>query len=185
MQGTRVASRYAKSFIDLTIEQGVMEQAYADMKTILEVCKANPDFVIFLKSPVIKTDKKEEVLKQVFSGKLNKVTDAYIQLINSKKREMYLPEIAAEFINQYKENKKILTAVITTASGLDDIIRAQISQIVKGSGNNEVVLEEKINKDIIGGFIIRVGDKQMDASILRKLNNLRRNFAENPYIKEF
>ena len=106
MQGTRAASRYAKSFIDLTIEQGVMEQAYADMKTILEVCKSNPDFVIFLKSPVIKTDKKQEVLKQIFSGKLSKATDAYIQLITSKKREIYLQEIAAEFINQYKENKK-------------------------------------------------------------------------------
>jgi F-type H+-transporting ATPase subunit delta len=98
---------------------------------------------------------------------------------------MYLAEIAEEFINQYKENKKILTAVITTANGLDDILRAEVTKIVKGSGSNEVVLEEKVNKDIIGGFIIRVGDKQVDASILRKLNNLRRSFAENPYIKEF
>ena len=184
MQGTRVASRYAKSFIDLTIEQGMMEQAYADMKTILEVCKSNSDFVIFLKSPVIKTDKKQEVLKQIFSGKLNKVTDAYIQLITGKKREIYLEEIADEFINQYKENKKILTAIITTANGLDDIIRRQVMEMVKGSGNSEVVLQEKINKDIIGGFIIRIGDKQVDASVSRKLNNLRRNFAENPYIKE-
>lgn len=185
MQGTRVASRYAKSFIDLTIEQGALEQAFADMKTILEVCNSNHDFVTFLKSPVIKTDNKQEVLKQVFSGKLNKVTDAYMHLITNKKREMYLPEIAAEFVNQYKTYKKILTAVITTASGLDDTLRSKISEIVKGEGNSEVVLEEKINKDIIGGFIIRVGDKQMDASIQRKLNNLRRNFAENPYIKEF
>ena len=184
MQGTRVASRYAKSFIDLTVEQGLMEQAYADMKTILDVCKSNPDFVIFLKSPVINTDKKQEVLKQIFAGKLNKITDAYIHLITSKKREIYLEEIAAEFVEQYKANKKILTAVITTASGLDDIIRQQVMAIVKGGGNNEVVLEEKINKDILGGYIIRVGDKQIDASISRKLNNLRRNFAENPYIKE-
>ncbi len=185
MQGTRVASRYAKSFIDLTIEQGSMEQAYADMKTILEVCKSNPDFVTFLKSPVVKTDTKQEVLKQIFDGKLNKITSAYLQLITGKKREIYLREIATEFVNQYKENKKILTAVITTANGLDDILRAQIIDIVKGKGNNEVVLQEIVNKDIIGGLIIRVGDKQMDASISRKLNNLKRGFAENPYIKEF
>lgn len=184
MQGTRVAARYAKSFIDLTTQQGVFEQAYTDMKYILEVCKSSHDFAIFLKSPIIKTDKKQAVLKEVFGGKLNKVTDSYIQLITAKRREIYLAEIASEFINQYKEKKKILTAVITTASGLDDVIRKQVMDIVKGTGNNEVVLEEKINKDIIGGFIVRVGDKQVDASILNKLNNLKRTFTENPYIKK-
>lgn len=184
MEGTRVAARYAKSFIDLTAQQGVLEQAFADMKYILEVCKSNHDFVIFLKSPIIKTDKKQAVLKEVFGGKLNKVTDSYVQLITAKRREIYLAEIAYEFINQYKEKKKILTAVITTASGLDDVIRKQVMDIVKGSGNSEVVLEEKINKDIIGGFIVRVGDKQVDASILNKLNNLKRTFTENPYIKK-
>ena len=184
MQGTRVASRYAKSFIDLTTEQGVLEQAYNDMKSILAICESNHDFVNFLKSPLIKTDKKQAVLKQIFDGKLNKVTDAYIQLITSKKREIYLAEIAAEFVNQYKEKKKILTAVITTAKGIDDVIRKEIMEIVKGTGNSEVVLQEKINKDIIGGFILRIGDKQVDASISRKLNNLKRSFKENPFIKE-
>jgi len=184
MQGTRVASRYAKSFIDLTTEQGVLEEAFGDMKSILTLCESNHDFVNFLKSPLIKTDKKQTVLKQIFEGKLNKVTDAYIQLITSKKREIYLPEIAAEFVNQYKEKKKILTAVITTAKGIDDVIRKEIMEIVKGTGNSDVVLQEKINENIIGGFILRVGDKQIDASIARKLNNLKRSFKENPYIKE-
>jgi F-type H+-transporting ATPase subunit delta len=184
MEGTRVAARYAKSFIDLTIQQGVLEQAYADMQYVLEVCKSNREFAIFLKSPIVKTDKKQAVLKEVFSGKLNKVTDSYIHLITDKKREIYLAEIASEFVNQYKEKKKILTAVITTAAGLDDVIRKQVMEIVKGSGNSEVVLEEKINKDIIGGFIVRVGDKQVDASILNKLNSLKRSFTENPFIKK-
>ncbi len=185
MQGTRVASRYAKSFIDLTIELGVLEQACVDMKYISEVCKSNHDFVIFLKSPIIKTDKKLAVLKEVFAGKLNKVTDNYVQLITNKKREIYLDEIAVEFVNQYKEKKKILTAVVTSATGIDDTIRKKVMEIVKGVSTSEVVLEEKIDKNIIGGFIIRVGDKQIDASIARKLNNLKRSFKENPFIKEF
>ena len=66
MQGTRVAARYAKSFIDLTTEQGVLEQAYGDMKIILSVCESNHDFVSFLKSPLINTDKKQAVLKEIF-----------------------------------------------------------------------------------------------------------------------
>jgi F-type H+-transporting ATPase subunit delta len=185
MQGTRVASRYAKSFIDLTIEQGVLEQAYTDMKFISDVCKSNHDFVSFLKSPIINTDKKQAVLKEVFSGKLNKVTDTYVMLIADKKRELYLPEIATEFVNQYKLKKQILTAVITSANGIDADIRKKVMELVKGVSSSEVVLEEKINKDLIGGFIIRVGDKQVDASIARKLSNLKRGFGENPFVKEF
>lgn len=185
MEGTRVASRYAKSFIDLTIEQGVLEKAIADMNHIASICKSNHDFVIFLKSPVIKTDKKLAVLKDVFEGKLDKVTYTYIKLITNKKREKYLAEIAAEFLNQYNTKKNILKAVVTSASGIDDGTRKKIMELVKEVNTSEVVIEEKINKDLIGGFIIRVGDKQVDASIARKLNNLRRSFKENPFIKEF
>ncbi len=183
MQGTRVASRYAKSFIDLTIEQGLLEQAYTDMKHIADLTASSKEFNTFLKSPIIKTDKKLAVLKEIFNGKLNKITDSYIQLITSKKREFYLKEIAEEFISQYKEKKKILTAVVTTANGIDEATRKKVMEIVKGSTQSEIVLEEKINKDLIGGFILRVGDKQVDASISRKLNDLKRNFNENPFIK--
>jgi F-type H+-transporting ATPase subunit delta len=184
MEGTRAASRYAKSFLDLALEQGVLEKAYADMKYIAEVCKTNSDFRTFLKSPIIKTDKKQAVLKEVFSGKLDKVTDAFVQLITAKKREIYLAEIAEEFLNQYNAKKEILKAVVTTANGIDEATRKKVLELVKGTGQNEVILEEKINKDLIGGFIIRVGDKQIDASIARKLNNLKRGFSESPFVKK-
>ncbi len=185
MEGTRVAARYAKSFIDLTMEQGILEQAYADMKLVAEVSAENPDFIALLRSPVIKIDKKQAILKEIFGSKINKVSAAYLQLIISRRREMYLPQMAEEFINQYREKKKILTAIIITANGIDDNIRKRVMELVKESGNSEVMLEEKINKNIIGGFILRVGDKQVDASIARKLNNLKRDFKENPFVKEF
>jgi F-type H+-transporting ATPase subunit delta len=185
MEGTRVAARYAKSFIDLTMEQGLLEQAYADMKLVAEVAAENPELISLLKSPIIKTDKKQAVLKEIFGSKINKVTSAYLQLITGRRRETYLPQVAEEFINQYKEKKKILTAVIITANGIDDNIRQRVMDLVKDSSNTEVVLQEKINKAIIGGFILRVGDKQVDASIARKLNNLKRDFKENPFVKEF
>ena len=92
MEGIRVASRYAKSFIELAMEQGVLEQAYNDMKVILEICKTNHDFAVFLKSPVVKTDKKQAVLKQIFSGKLNKVSEDFVQLIASHKSKLTLLE---------------------------------------------------------------------------------------------
>jgi F-type H+-transporting ATPase subunit delta len=183
MQGTKIASRYAKALIDLALEQGILDQVRNDVKYVLEVCKANKSLAIFLKSPVIKTDKKISIIKEVFDGKLCKTMDAYLQLITNKNREKFLVEIAEEFLNQYKIKNNILTAVVTTANGIDDITRKQIIDIVKGKGNNEVVLQEKLDKNIIGGIIVRVGDKQVDASVVRKLNNLKQSFSENPFNK--
>ena len=168
MQGTRVASRYAKSFIDLTMEQGVLEKAYADMKQIVSICKTNHEFVTFLKSPIIKTDKKLAVLKEIFEGKLDKVTATYINLITSKKREMYLPDIAAEFIHQYNIKKQILKAVVTSANGIDEVTRKKIMELVKEKNTSEVIIEEKIDKAPIStkddpkvnsilGFLIQFG----------------------------
>ncbi len=183
MEGTRVAARYAKSFIDLTMEQGILEQAYADMKLIAEVAEQNPELISLLKSPIVKTEKKQVILKEIFGSKINKVTTAYLNLITSRRRETYLPEVAEEFINQYNEKKKILTAVIITANGIDDNIRQRVIDVVKQSGNSEVILKEKIDKALIGGFILRVGDKQVDTSIARKLDNLKRSFKETPFSK--
>jgi F-type H+-transporting ATPase subunit delta len=184
MEGTRTATRYAKSFIDLAIEQGSLEKAYKDMKYIAEVAKGNHEFLTFLKSPLIKTDKKKAILKTIFEGRLDKMTESYIQLITTKKREMYLAQIAEEFINQYNIKKQILKAVVTTASGIDDATRKKVHELVKGASQSEVVLEEKINKDIIGGFIIRVGDRQIDASIARRLEDLKHEFKEGSFVKK-
>lgn len=185
MYGTKVATRYAKSLIKLALEMGVLEKAYADMKLINSVCKESKDFALMLKSPIIKTDKKEKILKAVFQDKVNLMTMEFIQVITRKKRESYIEAIAESFVNQYKEHKKILTAVITTAFGLDDELRKKVLEVVKNAEKSEVELLEKVDKDIIGGFIIRVGDKQDDTSIIRKIKNLNRVFNENPYIKEF
>jgi F-type H+-transporting ATPase subunit delta len=185
MTNSIVASRYAKSLLDLALEQGSLEKVHADMLLIEETCKHSKELAIFLKSPVIKPDKKRAVLKQVFSGKLSPITDSFIDLMTVKLRESYLEPIAAEFIKQYKRHKNILTAVITTASGLDDNLRKQVLDLVKKSENSEIELVEKVDKGLIGGFVLRIGDRQVDASILRQLHDLRKEFSENPYIKEF
>lgn len=182
---SKLASRYAKSLLGLSTEQGTLEKAYADMKLINTICKENRDFAVMLKSPIIKTDKKEAILKAVFEGKINKITMEFLMVITRKKRESYIEAIAESFVNQYKESKKILTAVITTAFGLDEELRNKVLEVVKNSMKSEVELVEKTDKNIIGGFILRVGDKQDDTSILRKIKNLNRVFSENPYIKEF
>lgn len=181
---TRVAYRYAKSLIDLSLEKGQLEQVREDMQLIFDTVHGSHDLSLMLKSPIIKTDKKQEILKAIFGGKIGVISSEFIEIITRKRREMELEGISEAFLTQYKKHKKILTAVITTASGLDKSLREKVLAIVKGSTQSEIVLDEKINKDLIGGFILRVGDQQVDASILRQIKNLDRSFSENPYVKE-
>lgn len=185
MRETRVSHRYAKSLLDLSLEKGQLEQVHEDMLMVLSTIRHSHDLELMLKSPVIKTDKKQEILKAVFGGKIGVITTEFIDIITRKRRESELETIAASFLSQYKKHKQILTAVITTASGLDEKLRAQVMQIVKGTTNSEVELVEKVDKDLIGGFVLRVGDQQVDNSILRQLKGLDRSFNENPYVREY
>ncbi len=171
--------------LGLALELGILEKAYADMKLILTVCEQNPDFRLMLKSPIIKSDKKEKILKELFGSKIDKVTLSFLEIIARKRRETYLDIIAESFVEQYKKHKKILTAVVTTAMGLDQELREKVLKVVKESQKAEVELHEKVNAELIGGFILRVGDKQDDTSIRTKLMKLKRTFKENPYIKEY
>lgn len=176
-----VANRYAKSLLQLAVEQGKLEQVYADMLLVQGVYHDNKDFVNFLNSPIIHTDKKLSVLKAVFDGKINGVTLGFFTILAAKRREMYIGHIAKSFIAQYKEHKNITSAVVTSAAGIDSGARAKILELVKQQAKGEVELVEKVDKALIGGFILRIGDKQVDASIARKLNELRKTFTENPH----
>ncbi|MBN8701439.1 MAG: ATP synthase F1 subunit delta [Bacteroidetes bacterium] len=185
MKGTRVATRYAKSLLKLSTERGELERVFADMQLIYNTHTGSKDLELFLKSPIIKSDKKDAVLGEIFGDKISKITKEFIEIIVRKKREEHLGIIAESFVNQYREQKKILTAVVTTAIGLDDSIRTKVLELIKKSAKGEVEIQEHVDKDIIGGFVLRVGDKQIDASIARKLKQLASNFSDNPYVKEF
>lgn len=186
MRESRVSHRYAKSLLDLALEKGQLEQVNEDMRMVLETIRNNRDFAVLLRSPVVKTDKKQEILKAIFGGHIGVITAAFLDIITRKRREGELEAIAEAFVSQYKKHKQILTAVITTAQGLDEKLRAQVLEIVKQSASGKSVeLVEKTDKALLGGFILRVGDKQVDSSVMRQIRNLERNFSENPYIKEY
>ena len=178
MKGARVSSRYAKSLLGLAKERGELEHAFADMKLIAETCENNKELALLLKSPIIKSDKKTQVLDAIFGNKICKLSNEFIQTITRKGREGLLYIIAVEFQNQYKLEKNIVTAIVTSASGLDDILRKKVLDLVKGSAGSEVELIENKDKNLIGGLIVRLGDKQVDASIHRKLNDLKKALSE-------
>lgn len=184
MLETKVSKRYAKSLIDLSNETGVLDAVHADMKMFTEVSAANRELELLFSNPVIQSDKKLNVLKKLFEGKMNKLTISFFEIVIRKSREKYLVQIAKEFITQYKTLKNILSAEIISAVGLDDRLRKQIYELLRKETNSEIELVEKVNNQLIGGFVLRIGDKQYDASIASDIRKLKQAFNSNTFIKK-
>lgn len=183
MLNPRVASRYAKSVLDLAVEKGQLEQVYNDMLYLKSLTKESKDFLNLLKSPVVKGDAKAKVIKAVTAGNISIMTASFIDLMISKTREAVLPEVVTSFIQQYKEHKNIHVVKLTTASPVSEQVKnAIIDQVRKTSDMQNIELEEKVDPNIIGGFILQAGDKLIDASIAYDLKNIARQFENNDFI---
>jgi F-type H+-transporting ATPase subunit delta len=186
MAETRVASRYVKSLLGLAEEQKAVEAVHNDMLLFAKVADENPAFSLMLRNPIIKHDKKKEILEKIFKGKVHALTLAIFDIITRKNREGILIDIAKQFHTAYNDYKGITKGTVITATPLDATLRKELEQIVKKISNKkEVELVEKVDADMIGGFVLNVGDRQIDASIKNKLKELKLKFTYNPYVKEF
>lgn len=183
MPNPRLAGRYAKSLIDLAIERDQLESTYKDILFLHSICKKSREFVILLKSPVIKADKKIAILESLAEGKLTELTAGFNRLLINKGRESYLPEIITAFIDQYKQHKGIHTIKLVTAVPVSEAVKEQIiSQVQRESNLKNIELKAEVNEDIIGGFKLEIGDTLVDASILYDLNKIRAQFLNNDFI---
>ena len=183
MLNPRVASRYAKSLLDLAIEKGQLEQVYTDMNYLQQLTKGSREFLNLLKSPVVKGDVKTKAVNAVTAGKISELTRAFTTLLISKTRESVLPEVITAFIHQYKMHKNIHTVKLTTATPISEQMKNTIVSKVKQEGNMEnIELETTVNPDIIGGFVLQTGDKLIDASISYDLKEIAKQFENNDFI---
>jgi F-type H+-transporting ATPase subunit delta len=169
-----VANRYAKSLLELALEGNKLDAVRADMNLIEQVCAENREFVLFLDSPVIKTDKKLAVLAAVFQGKISDITMRFLNLVTKKHRESLISAIASAFDEQYKLHKNILTAVVTSANGLDNATKQKVLDLVKTQMKGEVELVEKIDPSAIGGFVLKIGDKQVNRTVAHQLSSMKK-----------
>lgn len=183
MNNPRLAGRYAKSLMDLATEQNQVDAVYADMKWMQKICKSNPDFVAVLKSPVIKSDKKGIIVNAVTTGNVGDLSTAFIQLLVRKTRESNLPEIVEAFIDQFNSLRNIHKVKITTAAPLSDALKDDIMANVKANVSaSDFEIETAVKDELIGGFILETGGQLVDASILRDLKDIRKQFLNNDYI---
>jgi len=178
MSEIKVASRYAKSLIDLAIEKNSLEEINKDMQLFVETLKSSSELQAILRNPIIALSKKIDILKAVFGDKVNPVTLAFFKITVNKGRSEVLYVTAREFLNQYNQYKNIVTAQVVSAVALSDNAKADIIAKIKEVTGGEVVLNASVNEDLIGGFVLTVGDKQFDTSIANKLSRLKKEFSQ-------
>ena len=172
-----VAFRYAKSLLDLAQEKGITEEVHRDMLFFKNTVDQSRPLALMLKNPIVRSSKKDAVLKLIFGGKINAMSSAFIDIVARKNRESIIEDIAAEYIRLYDDMKGIQHATVTTTMPLTDDLRAKFKAMVfKTTGRELVELTEKVNPQIIGGYVLKVGDRQMDASVRSQLNELKLTF---------
>ena len=186
MSAFSIATRYAKSLIQLVNEQGKLEQVYKDIKDVNGIFESNRDLKLMFKSPIIQADKKLNVVKRLFEGKIDSLLYQFMVLVIKKGREAYLNEITHSFVLQYNELKNITPVKLSSAVKLDEhIVKGLIDSLKKNENLGEVELTQHTDEAIIGGFVLQWGDKMIDSSVSRRLNSLKGVIEDDSFVKKY
>ena len=176
---TRAANRYAKALLDLALETKQEDIMSNDMKFVSQAVAESSELRMLFDSPIFKVSDKKAALDAVFKSQTSDLTGKLFGLLAENKRISLLPLIAKQYAVLYNEVKGNVKALVTTAFPIDEALRTQVMTRAKElAGGKNVLLENKIDDTIIGGFILRVGDEQINASIANKLATLRRELKK-------
>ena len=177
MSELTVATRYAKSIIDLAEEQKSLEEIKKDMELFSQTLKANHELQAVLANPIIGHARKIRILEAIFGSKINKMTDSFFKIMVNKSRAGILYATSKEFINQYNIIKHISRAYVTSAAPLSEENKKTIKAELEIATGGKIELHTKVDKELIGGFVLTIGDRQVDTSISSSLRRLQNDFA--------
>ena len=182
MANQQVAARYAKSLLDLGQEMGTLETVKQDMDLLAATVAGSRELRLLLRNPIVKHDKKLAILTAIFQGKVSDLTLRFFTILTQKNREDVLEFVAPEFNKMYNVLRGVQTASVTSAVPLTEAARQELKRLVtQQTGLADVTLTEKVDADLIGGFVLRIGDQQIDDSVRTNLRKLRTSLQENTY----
>src|SRR5258708_36132304 len=177
MSELTVAARYAKSLIDLAEEQNSVDVMKKDMELFHDTLKANPELKAVLANPIVSHTKKIKILDEVFASKGNKASITFFKLMVNKCRFEILYATSKEYINMYDIKNNIVHASVVSASVLSDANKKKMIAEIHEATGGTVKLYTKVDPSLIGGFVLTVGDRQVDTSIANDLKKLKKEFA--------
>lgn len=179
MSGSRAAIRYARAILLETADATSAKVVLDDMETVHATIKASKELQVLLNSPVINANDKKEALLTIFENQSD-ITKSLIKVLVENQRTGLLTEVSKKYIELYNESQGVKVAQVTTAVDLSNELEEKVLAKVKElTGSSKVSLEHKIDESIIGGFILRIGDLQYNASIANKLATIKREFSKS------
>jgi F-type H+-transporting ATPase subunit delta len=176
MSSTRAAIRYAKAILDLANSKSVATEVSQDMTLIANTIKENKELQDFIINPTLRNEVKNSALLEVFAS-VNGLSKGLFQLLFENKRFEILESIALEYNKLFDEANGIEVAKVTTAVAMTPELEAKVLAKIKEFSNKKVSIESTIDPTIIGGFILRIGDKQYNASVANRLQVLKRELS--------
>jgi len=176
MASTRAAIRYAKAILEIADSKGVASNVGTDMTLIAATIKSNSELNTFIQSPTIKVEVKESALLEVFAN-VNAVTKSLFHLLFENKRFEILEAIALEYNKLFDILNGVEVAKVTTAIPMDASLEAKVLAKIATFSNKKITIENTVDASIIGGFILRIGDNQYNASVANRLQVLKRELS--------
>ena len=177
MDQSRIAVRYAKALFELAQEKKLVERVKADTDFVAQVC-ALPEMVQIAESPVIKPTAKAKAFDKIFSGKVDALILAFLQMVVANRRERYIGAMCRNFASRFYDYANIRQVHITTAAPIDEKTTERLRKAIAELCKSEVEMTASEDPSLIGGFVLRIGDQQLDASVSSKLNNLKQKFTQ-------
>lgn len=155
------------------MEKGKLDEVYNDVKLLTQNCAEDEDFCEFVKNPVIRPSNKKDLFKTVYGNVLNPITLKFLYLVIDNERENILDSIFRNFDSFYKKEKNIKTVTVYTAFDIDKTFRDEIKSLLAKELKCNIELKVVNRPELLGGFILKVDDKMVDASIKGKLKKIR------------
>ncbi|MCD6355045.1 MAG: ATP synthase F1 subunit delta [Prolixibacteraceae bacterium] len=179
MDQSAITVRYAKAFFTLAKEKNQLSRLTADVQLVSQVCSESTDFILLLESPIVKISKKMDLISAIFKNKIEGVTLDFLLLITKNKREINIPGICRNFLELARKDQNIKSAVLTTAAEINSETIRKIEKLLGKEFDAKIELATNINPEIIGGLVLRLDDKQYDASIATQLKKIKQKLLES------
>lgn len=173
MLNKAVARRYAAAFFSLALEKGLVDSLEKELAEVVKTVDENPELQRFLENPMVVVTEKKKVVDEVFGGRLSELTLDFLKVVLDKRREAYLKEIYNEFVKRANEARNLVDVEVTSAKELSQAdLTALEARLVKMTGK-QVRLTTKVDPALIGGLVVRIGDRVIDGSVTKRLELLR------------
>jgi F-type H+-transporting ATPase subunit delta len=176
MNESKISVRYSRALFQLAEEKKLLDKVSADMLFISETCRIG-EVKEVLDSPIIVPSKKTSIFHSILEKNIEKISLSLVDLLIKNGREKHLPAVARVFRDDALKYRGITETHLTTAVPVNDKVKKQISELISSVFNTKVELRENIDKEIIGGFILKVNDNFIDGSIRNKLRKIKKELS--------